>query len=159
MPHTLLSILALIDHECQLPGLKQEVDVSNDLQCILHSSEYTGFLTTLPTFNIYPKALWTGSFMKIPLDKSPAIRSLKSRIVKIKTEESAKAEGIPWGLGENKEPGRKNKYSEGPSTWNWSTHAPVWPQERGPSWSSYVGIQLRQHEHSGGSLLYTYITA
>jgi len=56
-PHTLLSILALVDHEYQLPGLKQEVDVSNDLQRILHSSEYTGSLAALPTFNICPKAL------------------------------------------------------------------------------------------------------
>ena len=65
--------------------------------------------------------------MKIPMDTSPATSSLKSRIVKIKTEErkSAKVEGISWGLGENKKPGRKNKYSEGPSTWNWSTHAPI----------------------------------
>lgn len=45
MSHTLLSILALTDQ-----ALKQEVDVSNDLQSTLHSSEYTGSLTTLPTF-------------------------------------------------------------------------------------------------------------
>lgn len=44
MSHTLLCILALTDQ-----ALKREVDVSNDLQCILHSSVYIGSLTTWTT--------------------------------------------------------------------------------------------------------------